>query len=1029
MMELSEIERTLDDRFSNISRLGDKKSVFRCERTFEEEPLSVYYFDASGMMAGEGFDPARYQEDLLAEDFYANAGPLQWSYYLVFLLERESYENPAVRELSRTVIQDDNFARKYVVPEDELRDFVDRALDVDGELTTSIGDVVDGWLEQLEPAGLSDIDRTPRTKLIARIKEGEAAPSARSSGHSSPIEKETLGGLKSLSIDTYRGRPPEGIYSLKRVNLLAGPNGSGKTSFLEAIELVLCGQTEASGEEEATLSVETFDGRKEHYEPDEGARYRKRDALWFGRSYRRGNELPKSFSRYVFFSSDAAYKLAYEDNGEVLNKAFADLLLGGEATKIFDRIQGLAKALGGEDRELAGSLEQGRTELSERRDEVLRLEGEMSQADNLASVQAALSADLGLADNLDPPDALDELSTAIRHLVHAKRTADWLRPLSLTRLAAEKDRLETAAAAIAVRRDAAVSARTLAEQRSSSLQALREDAGVVEAATEILTILAGTPVEQLSAVKTELPKLRERRGGLLRARDRLAALAEGGELERKKPAEVVEQIDEAERELEGLKVQVGDIERTISQLAKLRRELANTGARILDVLPEEENCPLCGQHHGREVLERKITEQEGENPAERLLATTSRKVRSLEKELGTLSNAREASRQALAFLNANVEADGGDDLALKEIVARLDGEVARCGAEVEELDPVLQKATALEQRGFAPEQVAEVLDNLSGLAEREDADIEVGRLDELHSRLSQSMAGIAEDIRDASSTAEAAESALQEAALDVFTGLREPKNVEDKALAQVRSIDAATEQLVAAQEMVRFDDSDDATSLENRLVAHLEELRSALNFRTKLEENSATLSKYRAEMEALDAKVPAQDQELKRVREALAALKALEAESGLQDRLSEFLSRYKDAILRIFGQIHLPREFSDISLDAGDGNEILLTREADGAVARLDQISTGQRAALAISVFLALNRSVRDRVGILMIDDPVANIDDLNSLAFLDYLRNVALSGTQVFFATADETLSELFQRKFALLGDEHFQTLHFSHR
>lgn len=1028
-MELSEIERTLDDRFSNISRPGDNKSVFRCERTFEDQPLSVFYFDASGMMAAEGFDPARYQEDLLAEDFYANAGPLQWSYYLVFLLERELFENPEVRKFSRTVVQDDNFARKYVVPEDELRDFVDRVLDVDGELTTSIGDVVDGWLEQLEPAGLSDIGSTPRTKLIARIKDGQAAPSVRSSGDSSSIKKEKLGGLKSLSIDTYRGRPPEGTYSLKRVNLLAGPNGSGKTSFLEAIELVLCGQTEASGEEEATLSVETSDGKKEHYEPDNGARYRKRDALWFGRSYRRGNELPKSFGRYVFFSSDAAYKLAYEDNGEVLNKAFADLLLGGEATKIFDRIQGLAKALGREGQELAGSLEQGRTELSERRAEVLRLEGEMSQADNLASVQGAVSADLGLADNLNPPDALDALSNAKRHLAHAKRSADWLRPLSLTNLAAEKDRLETAAAAIAGRREAAASARALAEQRSSSLQALRENAGIVEAAAEILTILAGTPVEQLSAVKTKLPKLRERRGGLLRAKDRLAAFAEHSDLERKKPAEVVEQIGKAERELEGLKEQVGDIERTISQLAKLRRELANTGARILDVLPEEENCPLCGQHHGREVLERKITEHEVEDPAERLLATTSKKVRSLEKELGTLSNAREATRQALAFLHATVKADGGDVLALSEIAARLDGEVARCSAEVEELDPVLQKATALEQRGFAPEQVAEVLDRLAGLAEREEAGIETGKLDEFRSRLSRNMASISEDLHDASRAAEAAESALQEAALDVFTGLREPKNVEDKALAQLRSIDAATEQLVAAQEIVRFDDSDDATTLENRVVAYLEELRSALNFRTQLEENSATLSKYRAEIESLELRVPAQDEELKRVRDALRALDALEAESGLKDRLSDFLSRYKDAILRIFGQIHLPSEFSDISLDAGDGNEILLTRKADGAVARLDQISTGQRAALAISVFLALNRSIRDRVRILMIDDPVANIDDLNSLAFLDYLRNVALSGTQVFFATADETLSELFQRKFALLGDEHFQTLHFSHQ
>jgi DNA repair protein SbcC/Rad50 len=991
--------------------------------------LSVFYFDASGMMTRGDFDPARYQEDLLADDFYANAGPLQWSYYLIFLLERESLKTLAVREFSRTVVQDDHFARKYVVPADELRDFVDRALDVDGELTASIGDVVDGWLKQLEPAGLNDIGRTPRTKLIARIKDGEVAPRALGRGDSRPRNKETLAGLKSLSVDAYRSRPPEGAYSLKRVNLLTGPNGSGKTSFLEAIELVLCGQTAASGEEVATLSLETFEGKKERYEPDNGARYRERDALWFGRSYPRGNELPKSFGRYVFFSSDAAYKLAYEDNGEVLNKAFTDLLLGGEATKTFDRIQALAKALGNERQELAGSLERDRTVLSERRADVLRLEGEMSQADNLASVQGAISAALGLADNLSPADALDVLSTAKRHLAHARRSADWLRPLSLTNLTAEKNRLETAAAAIASRRDSAATARAVAEQRSSSLQALREDAGIVEAAAEILRILAATPVDQLSAAKTDLPKLRERRGGLLRARDRLAAFAEDSDLGRKKPAEVAEQIDEAERELEGLKEQVGDIERTISQLAKLRRELANTGARIFDLLPEKENCPLCGQHYGRGVLERKITEHEAEDPAERILATTSEKVRSLEKELGTLRNAREATRQALAFLNATVEADGRDDPALSELIGRLDGEVARCTAEVEGLDPLLQKASALEQRGFTPEKVVEVLDRLRGLAPGEEANVEAWKLDGLRSRLSGSMASISEDLNDANKAAEAAESALQEATLDVFTGLREPKNVEDKALAQVRSIDEATEQLVAAQEIIRIDDSNDVTTLENRVVAYLEELRSALKFRTQLEESSATLIKYRAEIESLELRAPAQVEELNRVSDALSALDALEAESGLKDRLSEFLSRYKVAILRIFGQIHLPREFSDISLDAGDGNEILLTREADGAVARLDQISTGQRAALAISVFLALNRSVRDRVGILMIDDPVANIDDLNSLAFLDYLRNVALSGTQVFFATADETLSELFQRKFAVLGDHHFQTLHFSHR
>lgn len=1027
-MQLSDIERTLDTKFSNISRLGERESVFRCERTFKGQPMSVFYFDASGVMAGEGFDPARYQEDLLADDFYAHAGPLQWSYYLVFLLERERLEVPAVKELSRTVVEDDHFARKYVVPEDELRDFVDRALDVDGELSTSIGNVVDAWLEQLEPAGLGDIGTSPRTTLIARIRSGGAAPNVRGTGASSPRQTQPLAGLASLSVGKYRRRPPARTYSLKPVNLLTGPNGSGKTSFLEAIELVLCGETDASGKEEATLSIETLDGKKELYEPENGAKYRRRDALWFGRSYRRGNELPRSFGRYVYFSSDAAYKLAYEDNGEVLNKAFADLLLGGEATTVFGRIQGLANELRSVERQLAASLKQDRTDLSMRRAEVVRLAGEVSQVDNLARVQGALTDELGLADNLSPRDALDALSTVGRHLALAKRAAGWLRPLSVRALAMERDRLRTAVAAIKSQRDAAMDARALAERRRSAFQALREDADIVEAAAKILPVLAGMPVEHISGVEEKLLALRERRRNLQRATDRLGALAAQEYLQGKSSTEIEKDIAETELELAELREQIQDIERTMSQVAKLRRELANTGAQLVDALPHAESCPLCGQHHGRENLVRKITAHEVQDPAERLLAATSKKVRSLEKGFRTLSSARDAVQQALAFLIDTVEAGAGNDLTLREIAARLDAEIARCVLRAQELNPVLQMSTALEQRGFALEQATEVLDRLGDVARREEADIRTGSLDELRSRLARHMARTSEGFHDASRAAEAAETALQEAALDVFTGLREPKNVEDKALDQLGAIDAAAEQLQAAQRIVPFDDADDTTILDNRVVAHLEELRSALTFRTQLEKSSVALSEHRAEIESLELRVPPRTEELERVQTALGALDALEADAGLKDRLTEFLSRYKDAILRIFGQIHLPREFSDISLEAGDDNKILLTRRADGAVARLDQISTGQRAALAISVFLALNRSVRDRVGMLMIDDPVANIDDLNSLAFLDYLRNVALSGTQVFFATADENLGELFRRKFALLGDDFFQTLHFSH-
>jgi ABC-type lipoprotein export system ATPase subunit len=59
---------------------------------------------------------------------------------------------------------------------------------------------------------------------------------------------------------------------------------------------------------------------------------------------------------------------------------------------------------------------------------------------------------------------------------------------------------------------------------------------------------------------------------------------------------------------------------------------------------------------------------------------------------------------------------------------------------------------------------------------------------------------------------------------------------------------------------------------------------------------------------------------------------------------------------------------------------------------------------------------------VLLIDDPIAHVDDLNALSFLDYLREVVLAGgRQIIFATANEKLATLFERKFDFLGEGKF--------
>lgn len=87
---------------------------------------------------------------------------------------------------------------------------------------------------------------------------------------------------------------------------------------------------------------------------------------------------------------------------------------------------------------------------------------------------------------------------------------------------------------------------------------------------------------------------------------------------------------------------------------------------------------------------------------------------------------------------------------------------------------------------------------------------------------------------------------------------------------------------------------------------------------------------------------------------------------------------------------------------------------------QLTQISSGQRAALSLSIFLGLNRKLKHGPRFMLFDDPVALVDDLNVLSLLDHLRDIVMTGErQLFFATADAKVAGLLKRRFRLLEDE----------
>ncbi|QXE84896.1 AAA family ATPase [Geomonas nitrogeniifigens] len=83
----------------------------------------------------------------------------------------------------------------------------------------------------------------------------------------------------------------------------------------------------------------------------------------------------------------------------------------------------------------------------------------------------------------------------------------------------------------------------------------------------------------------------------------------------------------------------------------------------------------------------------------------------------------------------------------------------------------------------------------------------------------------------------------------------------------------------------------------------------------------------------------------------------------------------------------------------------------------LNTMSSGQIAAVVISLTLALNRVYSNQFGTLLVDDPVQTMDDINMVSLVGLLRN-EFPKKQVILATHEESVSRYFLYKFLKYGN-----------
>lgn len=132
--------------------------------------------------------------------------------------------------------------------------------------------------------------------------------------------------------------------------------------------------------------------------------------------------------------------------------------------------------------------------------------------------------------------------------------------------------------------------------------------------------------------------------------------------------------------------------------------------------------------------------------------------------------------------------------------------------------------------------------------------------------------------------------------------------------------------------------------------------------------------------------------------------------------LENILATHINKMNRIFKLLVCSDEYSGLKLYKG---EIVAIRSGTKENVSMSEMSTGQKVCLALSFMFSLFMSSENSPNIIMLDEPVANLDDLHMLNLLDVLRRFAMAGTQIFFTTSNPNVAKLFRRKFSYLEEE----------
>lgn len=935
------------------------------------------------------------------------------------------------------------YGRKYVFTEAEVINFIS-GLNYSFKLDKNLNPV-ESWVRQLKPIKLTGIITAAYlAKHVDNYLDGTAFDDDSlmdhsKKGSSGATEVAKVNRISSVEMGDFRQFCFGSMRQIEfgDINLFYGANGSGKTSILEALEYGFTAEihrmkdfkVKYGNDRYPRITVKDPFGLRATFTPSTSKKNSKEiERVWYGvPSGRTKTTLNEQFNRFNYFDSEAAYKFihAKDQNDEAFEVLFSNLLFGEEIVGYEKKWKRFKQAFEEAYSRIRDELNSAEFWVGVYKDALTRTGGFIdvtpvyTEATRIYLInlhrEYTAAVDRLKAIKLD----MESIASAVNNF---KGTINYEPGMSfaiikkaLQERKAASDQLQVLLKKL---KDNIESEMSQKNQLIDSLQKLKREIRqcenqitVYEAAYEkflSFRMILEHPekVAQLKKYETELEKIIVEYDMVHMASNSssiqfLLAEASVEVLVETTRKEYEKQLSERKSRLLILKGELRKIQEQNNQKKNDVMGLQKAGISFLQKYGVA-TCPLCGEeYHSMEELKHHI-EETGTDEADN--AQLLKDISTLEQEIDKLQRILlrddkliRAYKDLADIVTATYATDEADKIRyIRALIQR------KSAIDQRKLD-LEQSVRQLEEQGFTHSMITKA----TSFAQQNTIYLQYatsntsGSFKEFYEK---SLSLITHQVEQTKQKIAAIEIQIQGVEATIDSHEREISSAEHSDV-QARYIQIRNlyQMLMPIKEKFNIPDSADL----HQWVIDYEKLGQMVS------QNISQVESY-SNVEYEKQQAREYQNQASRLRKQLdrcqAAVNALNRMPSLKTFVTDTVEANIQRISYYFRWMHHSGEFESLGIDEIG---VYAIRGVDNRLVRVYEMSTGQRTSLAFSVMLAFYTVADTAPKCLLLDEPLATMDNVQVGNALDILKSLADQGTQIFFTSASLDTIKLFQNFF----------------